>query len=74
MLVDRLALLHRLILVLDRWRLLLWRLQWLQRLWLRLPIHRLWRRLWQRHRRGRVLAVVVHADSGMLSKRLVASD
>jgi hypothetical protein len=43
-------------------------LQLLQRL--RLPISRL--RL--RRRRGRVLAVVVHADSGMLSERLVASD
>ena len=72
LLIDRLALLHRLILILNRRLLLLWRLQLLHRLRLRLPISRLRRRL--RHRRGRVLAVVVHADSGMLSERLVASD
>ena len=58
-LVDRLVLLHRLILVLDRQQLLLWLL----------PIDRL--RL--RHRRNRVL-VVGHLDSGMLSERLVAND
>jgi hypothetical protein len=70
LLIDRLALLHRLILILNRRLLLLWRLQLLQRL--RLPIRRLRRRL--RHRRGRVLAVVVHVDSGMISERLVVSD
>ncbi|MFN9907438.1 MAG: hypothetical protein ACK56F_15175, partial [bacterium] len=66
LLINRLALLHRLILILNR-RLLL-----LYRLWLRLPISRLRRRL--RHRRGRVLAVVVHVDSGLISERLVGSD
>ncbi len=72
LLVGRLALLYRLILVLNGrllllgWLQLLWWLQLLQRL--RLPIDRL------RRRRGRVLAVVVHADSGVLSERLVASD
>jgi hypothetical protein len=75
LLVNRLALLYRLILVLNGllllwWLQLLWLLQLLQRLRLRLPIDRL--RL--RHRRGRVLAVVVHADSGVLSERLVTSD
>ena len=78
LLVNRLALLYRLILVLNGrllllwWLQLLWLLQLLQRLWLRLrlPIDRL--RL--RRRRGRVLAVVVHADSGVLSERLVGGD
>jgi hypothetical protein len=76
LLVNRLALLYRLILVLNGrllllwWLQLLWLLQLLQRLRLRLPIDRL--RL--RHRRGRVLAVVVHADSGVLSERLVGGD
>jgi hypothetical protein len=58
-LVDRLILLHRLILVLGRQQLLLWLL----------PVD--WLRL--RQRRGRVL-VVGHVDSGILSERLVASD
>ena len=65
-LVDRLVLLHRLLLVLDRQQLLLWLLQ---RLRLRLPVD--WLRL--RQRRSRVL-VVGHVDSGILSERLVASD
>ncbi len=69
LLVNRLALLYRLILVLNRRLLLLWLLQLLQRLRLRLLVDRL--RLLQR--RGRVL-VVVHADSGVLSERLVTSD
>ncbi len=72
LLVDRLNLLYRLILVLDRRLLLRLRLQlllWLL-LWLRLPVDRL--RLW--HRRGVILAVVVHADSGVLSVRLVGCD
>ena len=64
-LVDRLVLLHRLILVLDRQQLLLWLLQ---RLRLRLPVD--WLRL--RHRRSRVL-VVGHADSDVSSERLVGS-
>ncbi len=72
LLVDRLALLHRLILVLNRRLLLLWWLQLLQRLRLRLRLPINWLRL--RHLRGRVLAVVVHADSGVLSERLVTSD
>jgi hypothetical protein len=58
-LVDRLILLHRLILVLGRQQLLLWLL----------PVD--W--LWLRQRRSRVL-VVGHVDSGILSERLVASD
>ena len=62
-LVDRLVLLHRLILVLDRQQLLLWLLQ---RLRLRLPVD--WLRL--RHRRSRVL-VVGHADLNASSERLV---
>jgi hypothetical protein len=60
LLVDWLSLRHRLILVLDG-RLLLR---------LRLPIDRL--RL--RHRRGVILAVVVHADSGIVQKRLISGD
>ncbi len=68
LLIDRLALLYRLILVLDRrLRLLLQLLWWLR---LRLPVG--WLRL--RHRRGEVLAVVVHADSGVLSERLIDRD
>ncbi len=59
-LIYRLILLHRLILVLGGQHLLL-------RL---LPVD--WLRL--RHRRGEVLAVVVHADSGDLSGRLIGSD
>ena len=62
-LVDRLVLLHRLILVLDRQQ------QLLQRLRLRLPVD--WLRL--QHRRSRVL-VVGHADSDVSSERLVGSD
>ncbi len=58
-LVDRLVLLHRLILVLGRQQLLLWLL----------PVD--WLRL--RHRLNRVL-VVGHVDSGVLSERLVAND
>jgi hypothetical protein len=72
LLVDRLNLLYRLILVLDRrllLRLLLQLLWWLQ-LRLRLPVGGL--RL--RHRRGVILAVVVHADSGILSERLICCD
>ena len=69
LLIDRLALLYRLILVLNRQLLLLWLLQLLQRLRLRLPVD--WLRL--RHRRGRVL-VVGHADSDVSSERLVGSD
>ncbi len=72
LLVDRLDLLYRLILVLDRRLRLRLQLQLLWRLWLRLrlPVGRL--RL--RHRRGVILAVVVHADSGILSERLMSSD
>ncbi len=70
LLVDRLALLYRLILVLNGRLLLRLLLQLLRRLRLRLPVG--W--LGLRHRRGEVLAVVVHADSGVLSGRLVGSD
>jgi hypothetical protein len=69
LLVDRLDLLYRLILVLDG-RLLLRLLLLRLLLWLRLPVD--WLRL--RHRRGVILAVVVHADSGVLSERLIGSD
>ncbi len=58
-LVDRLVLLHRLILVLGRQQLLLWLL----------PVD--WLRL--RHRRSRVL-VVSHVDSDVSSERLVGGD
>ena len=58
-LVDRLVLLHRLILVLGRQHLLLWLL----------PVD--WLRL--RKRRSRVL-VVGHVDSVRFSERLVAND
>ncbi len=68
LLVDRLALLYRLVLVLNGWLLLWLLLQLLRRL--RLPVG--WLRL--RHRRGKVLAVVVHTDSGILSGRLVGGD
>ncbi len=70
LLVDRLNLLYQLILVLDR-RLrlgLLLQLLLLLLLRLRLPVD--WLRL--RHRRGVILAVVVHADSGVLSERLIS--
>jgi hypothetical protein len=60
LLVDRLGLLHRLILVLDG-RLLRLLLR------LRLPIDRL--RLW--HRRGVILAVVVHVDLGIVQEELI---
>ncbi len=70
LLVDRLALLYRLVLVLNERLLLRLRLQLLRRLRLWLPVG--WLRL--RHRRGKILAVVVHADSGVLSERLVGSD
>ena len=60
LLVDRLVLLHRLILVLDG-RLLRLLLR------LRLPIDRL--RLW--HRRGVILAVVVHVDFGIVQEELI---
>jgi hypothetical protein len=65
-----LNLLYRLILVLDRRLLLRLRLQLMLWLLLRLPVD--WLRL--RHRRGVILAVVVHADSGVLSVRLVGCD
>ncbi len=68
LLLDRLNLLYRLILVLDRLLLLQLLLQLLWRLRLRLPVGRL------RHRRGVILAVVVHADSGILSERLMRCD
>ena len=80
LLVNRLALLYRLILVLNGrllllwWLQLLWLLQLLQRLRLRLRLGLPIDRLRLRHRRGRVLAVVVHADSGVLSERLVGGD
>ncbi len=64
LLVDRLSLLHRLILVLDG-RLLLRLL-----LRLRLPIYQL--RLL--HRRGVILAVVVHVDFGIVQKELISGD
>jgi hypothetical protein len=70
LLIDRLNLLYRLILVLDRRLRLLLQLLWWLRLRLQLPVGRL--RL--RHRRGEVLAVVVHADSGVLSERLINRD
>jgi hypothetical protein len=63
LLIDRLNLLYRLILVLDGRLLLRLRLQLL--LWLLLRL---------RHRRGVILGVVVHADSGVLSERLVGCD
>ena len=66
LLVDRLALLYRLILVLNRQLLQLWLLQLLQRLRLRLPVD--WLRL--RHRRGVILTVVVHADFGIVQEEL----
>ncbi len=68
LLVDRLDLLYRLILVLDGWLLL----RLLQRLLLRLrlPVDRL--RL--RHRRGVILAVVVHTDSGVVQQELISGD
>ncbi len=68
LLVDRLDLQYRLILVLDG-RLLLRLLLWLL-LRLRLPVDRL--RL--RHRRGVILAVVVHADSGAVQQELISGD
>jgi hypothetical protein len=68
LLIYRLNLLYRLILVLDRWLRLLLQLLW----WLRLRLPVGWLRL--RHRRGEVLAVVVHADSGVLSERLIDRD
>jgi hypothetical protein len=72
LLVDRLDLLYRLILVLDGRLLLRLLLQLLLRLLLRLRLPVDWLRL--RHRRGVILAVVVHADSGVLSERLIGSD
>ncbi len=64
LLVDRLALLYRLVLVLNGRLLLRLLLQLLRRrrLRLRLPVD--WLRL--RHRRGKVLAVDVHSDWGVL--------
>jgi hypothetical protein len=78
---QRLSILHRRrrrrILVGRRSRLLVDRLSLRHRLvlvldrrLLRLPIDRL--RL--RHRRGMILAVVVHADSGIVQKRLISGD
>ncbi len=72
LLVDRLDLLYQLILVLDGRLLLRLLLQLLLRLLLRLRLPVDWLRL--RHRRGLILAVVVHADSGVLSERLIGSD